>query len=263
MRNSTSLPVVFAALLSLAAAGCGTGASVSDGDGERTGSAKEGSATDKPIPAGDWKRKELGKGVWLETAGERRRVRVDAAVCLREGEYGLECLLCREYRKEHESILKTAANAQVIHAGLLACGAEPGHPVRFGAEVQSPTGTPIKVTLEYEDQGKLVTVPAKDWVQVQGTKESLKDDWVFAGSVLFPNPEGDDKPREYAATNEGGYIAVTNLPTAMLDLPIRSAKNPDERSFTFYTERIPPVGTKVSVLLEPAPGAKKPPKSGK
>jgi hypothetical protein len=43
----------------------------------------------------------------------------------------------------------------------------------------------------------------------------------------------------------------------MLDLPIKSSTNPDFRTFVPYTERIPPLETKVSVILEPAPGQKK------
>src|SRR5262249_42398224 len=41
------------------------------------------------------KRAALGQNVWLETVGDRRRVVVGAEVCLREGQYALECLLCR------------------------------------------------------------------------------------------------------------------------------------------------------------------------
>jgi hypothetical protein len=216
------------------------------------------SHVDPSLPsAGDWKRKELGNAVWLETAGERRRVRVDAAVCLREGQYGLECLLCKEHTKEYESILATPANAQVIHAGLMACGAEPGSPARFEAAMTSPTGPVIKITLEYEQDGRLREVPAQQWVMNGGKKAAMTDDWVFAGSLLWPNPEGENKPRIYAATTDGAYICVTNVPTAMLDLPIRSANNPDDRIFIPYTKNIPPIGTKVSVIFEPAPGGKK------
>jgi hypothetical protein len=215
------------------------------------------------VPPGAWKRLEVGKAVAFEVAGERRRVRVDAHVCLREGEYGLECLLCREHTKEYESILATASNARDIHAALVASGAEPGSPVRFEPVLKSPTGSVIKVTLEYEDKGRLVSVPAQKWVKVVGRKAELTDDWVFAGSMLLPNPDGPDKPRRYAATDDGAYVCVTNVPSAMLDLPIRSSNNPDDRAFTLYTERIPPLQTPVSVLLEPAHPVKPPADTGR
>src|SRR5205814_1772510 len=69
------------------------------------------------------KKVPLGGNVWFATEGSHRRVLVGATVCLREG--GIECFLCRSRTKEYESILSTEADAQVIHAGLLAAGAKP------------------------------------------------------------------------------------------------------------------------------------------
>src|SRR5262249_34773637 len=114
--------------------------------------------TGEAKPKSGYKRSPLGKGVWLETKGDRRRVVIEATVCLREGEYGLECLLCRTGTKEHESVLHTSADARLIHAGLLATGAKPGSPVRYkevGKEIITvpPTGEQVKVTLEYEKDG--------------------------------------------------------------------------------------------------------------
>ena len=51
----------------------------------------------EPPPQDGWKRSKAldpSGTLWLETKGEKRRVLVAAAVCLREGTYGLECLLC-------------------------------------------------------------------------------------------------------------------------------------------------------------------------
>ncbi len=42
----------------------------------------------------------------------------------------------------------------------------------------------------------------------------------------------------------------------MLDLPIRSPTNPDDRIFTAFTERIPPLETPVDVIFEPVPEKK-------
>src|SRR5262249_52964302 len=83
--------------------------------------------------------KLLSKNVYFEKLPDgRRRVLVNAYVCLREGEFGLECLLCRRGTKEHESILAADVDARTIHAGLLAAGAEPGAPVVFDPEFRPP-----------------------------------------------------------------------------------------------------------------------------
>jgi hypothetical protein len=213
--------------------------------------AQNPAATGKPEAV----KKQLGKGVWLEAIGKQRRVLVDATVCMREGEFGLECLLCRSQTKEHESILHTDADAKFIHAGLLVAGATPGSPVRYEEKNGSyvtipPTGPRIKITLEYRDKGKLISVPAQSWVRNDKSRKEMQDDWVFTGSQLWDNPTDKTKPRAYAATIDGAYICISNVPTALLDLPINSPRAIESRSFEPFTEHIPPKDTHVTILLE-------------
>jgi hypothetical protein len=226
----------------LGAAGCSGGASVDPADSGRGGTNSEL----RP------KRSELGRHVWLETEGKRRRVRVEASVCMRErADYGLEFLLCRTKSKEYESLVATSASALDIHKALLATGAEAGHPVRFTeGGFTPPTGSRIKISLEYEDHGKLVSVPAGHWIRNITTKKELEADWVFAGSELRPDPDGNGKPLRYVADDDGAYICVINLPTAMLDLPM-SPKALQQQAFQPFTEHIPEVGTSVMVIFEP------------
>ena len=49
-------------------------------------------------------------------------------------------------------------------------------------------GEKIKVSIRYEDKGRLVTVPAQSWVKNTRTGKPLDVDWVFAGSGLVDNP---------------------------------------------------------------------------
>jgi hypothetical protein len=207
------------------------------------------------VPRGDVKRSEVARHVWMETEGKQRRVRVEAAVCLRDrADYGLEFLLCRAKSKEYESLLATSASAHDIHKALLAAGAEAGHPVRFTeGGFSPPTGSRIKVSLEYEDNGKLVSVPAGYWVRNIITKKELESDWVFAGSELRPDPDGNGKPSRYVADDDGSYVCVINLPTAMLDLPL-SPKANQQQAFQPFSEHIPEVGTPVIVIFEPVAG---------
>jgi hypothetical protein len=210
-----------------------------------------------PKPAGNVKRAQLGQNVWIETEGDKRRIVVNAEVCLREGQYGLECLLCRQGTKEHESILAMDADARIIHAGLMAAGAKPGSPVKFDPKFVPASGPTIKVTLRYEQKGKTVSVPAQQWVRNSKTKKDLEYDWVFAGSIFYKNPLDPEAPEAYAAAGEGAAICVTDVPTAMLALPIGSTNNPDlGRAYEPNTDRIPAVGSKIEVILEPVPEKK-------
>jgi hypothetical protein len=216
--------------------------------------------------APEWKKTLLGKNVWLETRGDRRRVVVGAKVCLREGGFGLECLLCRQRTKEHESILSTDADAQLIHAALLAAKAKPGSPVQYlekdgTVTVVPPAGQRIKVLIQYLDKGKETSVPAQQWILNSKTKKDLDGDWVFAGSKLFADPDDQQKKPVYAANTDGAYICVLNVPTALLDLPINNPnKDPEFRELQPHTARIPPLETKVSIILESETEAKKPTK---
>jgi hypothetical protein len=202
------------------------------------------------------------KNVWLEVQGDRRRVGVAAEVCLRKAGFGLECLLCRRNTKEHESILVTDADCRLIHAGLEACGGKPGTTVKYEQKgddviVRPPTGQKIRITLEYASKGKTISVPAQQWVRNIKTKQDLEHDWVFAGSKLIPNPEDAKKPPIYLAHNDGAFICISNVPTAMLDLPIDSPKGVEDRGYDTHEDRIPALGTKVTILLEPIPEKKK------
>ena len=70
------------------------------------------------------------KTLYLETLPDKsRRVLLVAEVCLREGP--LEVLLCKNGTKEHEAVVRTAVDARLIHAALIAAGAKPGSPVQF------------------------------------------------------------------------------------------------------------------------------------
>jgi hypothetical protein len=197
--------------------------------------------------APDVKRKAIGKDLAFEIDGDQRRVIATAAVVLRQGQ--LEGLLCRKNTKEHEYILATQADARQIHAALVVAGAKPGSPVQFQPKFKPAHGTTIKISLQYQKDGKTVTVPAQQWVRDVKTKKDLDIDWVFAGSRLLPDPEDDKKPPFYLA-NQGDVICLCNMDTAMLDLPVASPTALADRNYEANTERIPPLETKVDVIFE-------------
>jgi len=199
---------------------------------------------------------QVGKNVSLEVNGDSRRVLINAVVCFRMGM--LEQFLCRAGTKEHESILAADIDARQVHAALIAAGAEPGSPVKFRPEYAPARGTVIKVFVQYEDKGKTIKVPAQHWVRNLKTRKELQHDWVFAGSLLFENQNDPKAPPLYAA-NDGDVICVANFESAMLDLPISSSADNEDLDFEAFTERIPPEGTNVMVILEPVLPKKKSP----
>jgi hypothetical protein len=200
------------------------------------------------------KKVPIGKNVWLEVEGSKRRVVFNAYVCFREGP--LEQLLCRKNTKEHEAILAADIDARDIHRALLLTGAKEGSPVRYQPKFQAPSGSAIRVTLRFEDNGKVKTVAAQQWVRDRQSRKELEYDWVFAGSVFLDNVFEKGGPPLYAA-NGGDVICVSNFEDAMLDLPINSSKDNSDLEFEAWTDRIPPLDTKVVVILEPIARPKK------
>jgi hypothetical protein len=92
------------------------------------------------------------------------RLFLKTCVCLREGL--LEMFLCKSRTKEHESILTIDSDAYVIHAGLLALGANAGQPVRFVPEFSPPQGDRIEIWVNWTDaDGKQQRTQAQKWVR--------------------------------------------------------------------------------------------------
>jgi hypothetical protein len=201
----------------------------------------------QPAPAPEIKRKELGPNVFLETQGDVRRVVIITKVVHREGQ--LEGLLTKAGTKEHEYILGFAGDAIHIHTTLLAAGAESGSPVKFEPVYRPASGSVIKATVRYEKGGRVVTHPAQEWIQNIVTKKQLAEDWVFGGSHLVPDQDNPQN-RVYLA-NYGDIICLCNIDSAMMDLPIRSPKKFEDRVYHAFTEKIPPDGTRVELILEP------------
>jgi hypothetical protein len=213
---------------------------------------------EKPKPAGEVTALNPQKTLFLERLpGDKRRILIEAEVCLREGP--LELLMCKNNSKEHESIFHSDADASQIHATLMVCKAKPGTVVKYtqDGKVFPPTGTKVKISVRYEKKpGEIVTVDAKEWVRNMKTHKALDIDWVFAGSEFWKDPEDAKKPPYYLA-NAGDVITVSNFPDAMLDLPINSPKDNSDLAFEAWTERIPPLKTKVTLILEPVLEEKK------
>ncbi|HVX58969.1 MAG TPA: YdjY domain-containing protein [Pirellulales bacterium] len=191
------------------------------------------------------KRLDPKQPLWLDAA--RKRVVMVGEVCLREGQ--LEMLVCPRGSKEHESVLSVPVEPYKVHAALLAVGAEPGNPARFVPDYQPARGTQIDVWLFWTDeQGNRQRARAQDWVRHFGTQKSLEQSWVFGGSGFWVD---ETTGKKHYQAEQGDFICVSNFPTAMLDLPIESSDKAGQLAFDAFTERIPPLGTKVTIVLKP------------
>ncbi|HMO36604.1 MAG TPA: YdjY domain-containing protein [Gemmatales bacterium] len=200
---------------------------------------------------------------WLKRSpGIERRVILDLEVVLQQG--FLEHLLSRsEAGKNHESILSSPFDAEILYIALVAAGLKPGKPAKFVNEnreydFKPATGDIVKIYLEYQDEtGKLVTVPAQNWVVQAKNGKPLQYDWVFAGSYrgMMETAQGEKQP--YFGANDGRVVCLTNYGSALLDLPVESVDSDpqgDHLGYKANTAVIPKLETRVRAIFEPAPG---------
>jgi hypothetical protein len=189
---------------------------------------------------------------------KRFRVLLACDVCLREGP--LEVFLTRKGTKEHESILRTPIDAKLIHTALVVAGASPGKTASFLDDKMMPkftpaTGQKIKVTVNFKKDGKIQTLPAQEWIWNSKKKEHVKVDYVFAGSMLLKDADNPAAEPFYGA-NSGEIITVSNFPYSMLDFPIEISKDDATLNYEAKTDKIPPLFSKVWLILEPIPEKK-------
>lgn len=183
--------------------------------------------------------------VWVDV--KRHAVIVDGRVALREGP-PIEMFACPAGTKEHESVVAVDAKASTVHAGLLAVKAKVGHPVQIDP-YKPAAGTTIDIIVEWMDaEGRRHRTPAQHWVRHVATGKQLEHPWVFAGSGFWVD---EMTGKEMYKGDSGDFICVSNFDTATLDLPVPSSQANADLLYQPFTERIPPRGTPVRLVLLP------------
>ncbi len=211
-----------------------------------------------PAPKADPKSELIAlqpdKSLYLEKKPDgTRRVLVESEVCLREGP--LEVFVTKKGTKEHESILRISLDAKFIHAALQAAGAQVGKPVQFvdpktmEDDYKPASGEKIKVSVHYTKEGKTQTHAAQEWITNTKTKKTMTENWVFAGSRFYKNPDAPNDPPYYCANN-GVVIGLSNDWDAMLDLPVQVSKDDAFLIYRANTEKIPQITSKVWLIFE-------------
>jgi hypothetical protein len=187
------------------------------------------------------------QAVWLDLPS--KQVVLQGEIC-GAGYPGVRLEFFATYaNRGYEAVVAVNVTPRIVHAGLLAVGAKPGHPVRFQPRFELPTGTEVAIEVRWKDaKGKVQSCPAQHWVRDVGTHKEMVGNWVFAGSISETDSAGNIV--SYQA-DSGELICLLSTPTAMLDLPIRNDRKMEDRQFEAFTEHLPPEGTPVTLLLKP------------
>lgn len=196
------------------------------------------------LPEG-FKRLDPEQEVWLNA--KEKQVLLGGRICFREGV--LEMFACMRHSKEHESIVAVNAKSSMLHAALLAAGAEPGQPVIWDPDYRPASGPKISIDVIWVDgEKKKQQVRAQEMILNAKTNKPLELDWVFGGSGFWKDPEDN---KEYYRGDGGDMICVSNFASATLDLPVESSNSNDFLLYRANPEKVPPLETRVYLLLKP------------
>ena len=192
------------------------------------------------------KLKKLDKTSPIWCSSDRKRVALGGEICLREG--ALEFFACKRNTKDYESIIALDTPPHLIHAALLAIGAKQGTPAKFDPVFVPPTGDAIEIEVRWFDErsGVKRKIRAQELISENESKETMRADWVFTGGLFGVDPDGK---RYYLANVTGEVFGVSNFPGSVLDVPFESPSDYSNLFYTPNTEKIPPIGTRVLLIL--------------
>lgn len=198
-----------------------------------------------PLIEKDWVRLHPQFEVWLDN--KNKQVIVGGRICFRDGP--LEMFACPQRTKEHESIVSTVSNGEIVHVGLLATGAVPGTPVRWDPDFIAASGPVVNVTVVWTEDGIRKEVRAQEMITNMVTEKPLSHEFVYCGSGEWRDPENPSY-REFWA-DSGDLICVSNFTTALMDLQIESTNAMGGLMFHANPEKIPELGKPVLLFLKP------------
>ncbi len=149
---------------------------------------------------------------------------------------------------EHETVLRTAAKPSGIHFGLLAMGLTPGEPAHYIPATDTwfaPYGPALKISCEFDADGKTVVVPANRMMRSVKTKKEMPAlNWVFDGSRVLPDGQ-------YAADLTGYVVSIVNFDLTMIDVPELASNSNETLEWEYNPQVCPKKGTKVTMIIEP------------
>ena len=195
----------------------------------------------------------LAGGMTIDRA--TREVRIEAEVACTQG--WLEQAVCRAGTREHESLLVVNLPPSRVHAALLLLDMQPGRPGRWD---MSPDGVTVSriapegdaVAAWVESGG--VRVPLSSWIAdpVRG-RRFPEHPWVFAGSRMRSRPPERGGGEQYVADATGSVIGIVTFGDEVVAYrEVLSDKvETDAPEWQAATERMPPPGTRVTLVLAP------------
>ncbi len=207
----------------------------------------------------DATRYQIGEVVFDQ---KTREIRFPAQVNMTEGL--LEFLIVHQNGKVHESLLATAVSPTHLNLAFTLLRYSPSKEFYLLPDENGkiPTEYPdvpadvkaaarVKIDVEWSDGGEIRRVPVNEWIQhAVKTTAMPAGPWVYGGSDFF---EG-----AFVAETSGDVAAIFLSMAALLNYP--GNDNDSDEVWVPFPKRVPPEGTKVTVIIAPYQTAKPLPK---
>jgi hypothetical protein len=189
-----------------------------------------------------------------------RVVEIEGWACLEAG--WLEQIACAPRSREHESLVVVKARPSDVHAALLLAGFEHGAPGRWSyadGEISftPPTGDRLEVRARYEREGQTIEESIRSWIVDAGGIPSFPGTpWVFAGSEEVENPDWMGPGKHYVADQTGSIIGLVTFGDEVVGFEevLADQQSVQPLEWQVGIQRVPPVGTPVTLILLPADG---------
>jgi hypothetical protein len=192
---------------------------------------------------------KVGKLPHVEFDAQEKQVRVECEMLACEAP--LEFFCCVKGTNDYEAMIRSEVKPSNLHLALLAVGLKPGQPISYSEAAKRwipPSGPPVQITMEYEKDGKTVSVPSWKWMRdVKHKKPAPPFTWVFTGSRVLPDGK-------YAADMTGYLVSIVNFDLTVVDVPRLASSSNELLEWERNPDTTPKAGTKVTMVMEPVGG---------
>jgi hypothetical protein len=153
----------------------------------------------------------------------------------------IELVACAPGGKTHESIFVWDVQPYHLQISLLLLGLNYGGGVFAQGDTNAPRGDSVYVFVSWEENGKIVTHRAEDFVWNVAEKRPMENvAWIFTGSKIVNGI--------FMAEQQRSLLTTYRDPFTILDNPLQGGANDD--LYIANHAAIPPKGTKVHIRIQ-------------
>jgi len=186
-----------------------------------------------------------------------RTIQFPATVNLANGM--LEYLLVTNQGKTHESLFATTVSPFQMHVAMLLLGVKPTRetaqlpPEHLSMDyvkgAPESKGDEVDVLVSWKQGANEQKIHGEEWVNNSVSKAPMtKGPWIYTGSVLYN--------KQFLAQVDGSIVALVTDPVALINNP--RPGHDDNTIWSVRSDKVPPVGTPVTITFQLAATKSKP-----